>query len=120
MGVEVFMLAFWMSLIVADWGCALYECSVYCFRQVRPVVPVFSTVVVELPTQESMVPEPDGATFTQTNAATECPICLESSSSSPWITLANCGHRFHHACIVATGENKCLRCRGSLGRVFQG
>jgi hypothetical protein len=102
MGAEVFMLVFWLTLIVTDWGC---------WRHVCPVVPVFST---NLPTQESMVPEPDGAAFTQTNTSAECPICLESSSSSPWITLANCGHQFHHACIVAAGKNKCPLCRGRV------
>jgi hypothetical protein len=100
-GIEISMLAFWLYLITEKRGI------------LNPVTPVLSDIVTELPSQESMTPEPDGETsFSQT--ADECPICLESTSSSPWFTLANCGHRFHRACIVATGKNACPLCRGRV------
>jgi len=100
-GVEIFMLAFWLFLITEKRG--------YCNREVYPL----RDVVTELPSQESMTPEPDGET-SSSQTADECPICLESSSSSPWFTLANCGHQFHRACIVATGKNACPLCRGRV------
>ena len=102
-GVEIFVLAFWLFLLTEKRG--------YGHREVNPLSDVVTDL--QVPSQESMTPEPDGETsFSQT--ADECPICLESTSSSPWFILANCGHRFHRACIVATGKNACPLCRGRV------
>jgi hypothetical protein len=46
-----------------------------------------------------------------------CAICLEDgSTSSGWVHLRNCGHKFHTHCLASWAETSCPLCRSDYAR----
>jgi len=46
-----------------------------------------------------------------------CAICQEEgSTSSGWVHLRNCGHKFHTHCLASWAETSCPLCRSDYAR----